>query len=67
MPWPEQVSMPGGRTTPLGRHGSATVIQVVGDPTGRLTLYAQQVLGSFAAGVMDIIVAGQVPEPTPFL
>jgi len=67
MPWPEQVSLPAGRTTPLGRHGSATVIQVAGDPAGRLMPYAQQVLGSFALGTLDITVAGQVPEPTPFL
>ena len=67
MPWPEQVSLPAGRKTPLGRHGSATVIQVAGDPTGRLMLYAQQVLGSFALGTLDINVAGQDPEPTPFL
>ena len=67
MPWPEQVSLPAGRKTPLGRHGSATVIKVAGDPTGRLMLYAQQVLGSFALGTFDINVAGQDPEPTPFL
>ena len=67
MPWPENVSLPSGRTTPLGRHGCATVIQVAGDPTGRLTPYAQQVLGSFAVGILDITVAGQGPEPTPFL
>jgi hypothetical protein len=67
MPWPEQVSLPTGRTTPLGRHDSATVIQVAGDPTGRLTRYAQQVLGSFAVGILDITVAAQDPELTPFL
>jgi hexosaminidase len=67
MPWPEQVSLPTGRTTPLGRYDSATVIQVAGDPTGRLTRYAQQVLGSFAVGILDITVAAQDPEPTPFL
>ena len=67
MPWPEQVSLPTGRTTPLGRHDSATVIQVAGDPTGRLMRYAQQVLGSFAVGILDITVAAQDPEPTPFL
>ena len=67
MPWPEQVSLPTGRTTPLGRYDSATVIQVAGDPTGRLTRYAQQVLGSFAVGILDITVTAQDPEPTPFL
>ena len=67
MPWPEQVSLPAGRTTPVARHGLATVIQVVGDPTGRLTPLAQQMLGSFAVGILDITVATQDPEPIPFL
>ena len=67
MPWPEQVSLPAGRTTPLGRHGSVTVIQVAGDPTGRLMPYAQQVLGSLVVGILGITVAAQDPEPTPFL
>ena len=66
MPWPEQVSLPAGRTTPVARHGLATVIQVVGDPTGRLTPLAQQMLGSFAVGILDITVATQILSQSHF-